>query len=316
MRQPSISIHFKKSYNITDEKMNKKYLINEHVIFDSDANCLFSVSSPSVKVSLHTPASQCLLLLVQNKGEVLNQKFLFENIWGKNGAFVSANALYQNIAIVRKCLKSAGIEQDIVQTIPKIGIKFTGEAVLYEPVLSLANEPEPAPAEVITSEKMDDEPMASLPAPPASAKNEQNPEPITDSAIATDLPAAVTVPKSGRITIKPTYWCLAALVFGALCAMAYLQQKPENSFFSDYKLIGKVNGCTLISSYYNKEVATQAFTDFSKVAGLICANNMYAYLTINRLPEGTTIMLCDQRAENTNAQCLSYIFLDPTNDKN
>jgi DNA-binding winged helix-turn-helix (wHTH) protein len=111
--------------------MTLKYLISDQVIFDSDAHHLISLTSDTVKVTLHTPASQCLLLLLQNQGEVLTQKFLFENIWGKNGAFVSANTLYQNIAIVRKGLKSAGIGDDIVQTIPKTGIKFTGHATLY-----------------------------------------------------------------------------------------------------------------------------------------------------------------------------------------
>lgn len=273
-----------------------KYLINGHVIFDSDATCLFSTDSDAIKVTLHTPASQCLLLLLQNKGEVLSQKFLFEHIWGKNGAFVSANALYQNIAIVRKCLKSAGIEEDVVQTIPKIGVKFIGEAVLYEssPL-----------TEELPQEQINQESVAAL---PLKAK----PEPEQSRVSVPSKPQ--NDPQTRSVKIKSQYYYLAAFVFCILCVAIYWQQKPENSFFTDYRQIGKVNGCTLSSSYYDKEVAIRAFTGFSNLGGVTCTNDKYAYLTINRLPEGTTILMCDQPAENNNAQCISYIYLEPTND--
>lgn len=274
-----------------------KYLINGHVIFDSDATCLFSTDSDAIKVTLHTPASQCLLLLLQNKGEVLSQKFLFEHIWGKNGAFVSANALYQNIAIVRKCLKSAGIEEDVVQTVPKIGVKFIGEAVLYEssPL-----------TEELPQEHMNKEAGPALP-------SEVKPDP--EKIIVPVQPKTENDPQTRSVKIKSQYYYyLAAFVFCILCMAIYSQQRPENSFFTDYRQIGKVNGCTLSSSYYDKEVAILAFTSFSNLGGVTCTNDKYAYLTINRLPEGTTILMCDQPAENNNAQCISYIYLEPTND--
>lgn len=292
--------------------MNMKYLINDHVIFDSDANCLFSTDSEAIKVTLHTPASQCLLLLVQNKGEILSQRFLFEHIWGKNGAFVSANALYQNIAIVRKGLKSAGIEEDIVQTVPKIGIKFTGEVALYEPP------PKPAevkstelasstPADVAVQDSISEEPVA----PSFPVVKPEEPEQIRVPV----LPMASSEPETSRVKIKSRYYFIAALIFCVLSVTIFWQQKSGNSFFADYHLIGKVNGCTLISSYHDKSVATQAFNILSKNGGLTCSENNYAYLTINRLPEGSTIMMCDQPAEKSSAQCINYIFLEATVEK-
>jgi DNA-binding winged helix-turn-helix (wHTH) protein len=292
--------------------MTLKYLISDQVIFDSDAHHLISLTSDTVKVTLHTPASQCLLLLLQNQGEVLTQKFLFENIWGKNGAFVSANTLYQNIAIVRKGLKSAGIGDDIVQTIPKTGIKFTGHATLY-----FAKETDPQemreasppvqslPGEVYSPQNIDVENSATEQNLPASDR-----QPETLSAPDSALPQ-----KTGHQRISPLYFYLTALVFCGLSLMTYLQLKPEGSFFTDYHLIGKVNGCMLTSSYYDKDVAIKEFSALFQHGGITCTDKTYAYITLNRLPEGTALLMCDKPAEKINAQCLSYLYLEKNDDK-
>ena len=86
-----------------------------------------------------------LLLLVQNRGHVVEKEKLMKEVWPD--AFVEEGNLTQNISVLRKVLKDDG--HQYIQTVPRRGYRFVGNVreVIDEPE-QLREEPAPARVEV------------------------------------------------------------------------------------------------------------------------------------------------------------------------
>lgn len=52
----------------------------------------------------------------------------YAEVWENQGLYVTDNTFYQNISLLRKTLRAAGIHDNIIQTVPREGIRFTGTA--------------------------------------------------------------------------------------------------------------------------------------------------------------------------------------------
>ncbi|QKJ85193.1 transcriptional regulator [Paramixta manurensis] len=62
--------------------------------------------------------------LIINQPEIVSQSELIKQGWGDRHAHVSTNAFYQCILTLRRVLKDAGLENDIIRTIPRRGLKI------------------------------------------------------------------------------------------------------------------------------------------------------------------------------------------------
>lgn len=283
-------------------------MINRRVVFDSESRRIFPSDLPEATISLHAPASQCLLLLVQNPGTVLTQKFLFENIWGSNGAFVSVNTLYQNIALVRKGLKSAGIDDEVVNTVSRVGIKFTGEVITIDP----DNSPQEFGTSLSPAINVETEAEDRL---LISQEAISNPPIESDELVREEFTdETLNVKRQRSVSMKWGY-ILAILVFGVLMTGIYIHKSPKLSFFKDYQSIGTIENCKLYSSYFDKGIATRVFQAFYRRNDIDCKLTPFAYLTVNRLPEGDGLLMCDLPVENNKAQCSNILLLEAADDK-
>ncbi|WP_186380299.1 winged helix-turn-helix domain-containing protein, partial [Yersinia mollaretii] len=106
--------------------MHTKFIINGKVCFLSDEHRLEPLGEQGSAISLNVPVSRCLLLLLQRKGSVISQSDFVYEVWESKGQFANANTYFQNIHLLRKALKTSGIEESIIKTVPKEGIRFTG----------------------------------------------------------------------------------------------------------------------------------------------------------------------------------------------
>lgn len=86
----------------------------------------------NVPVSITQKSFEILLFLIENQGIVLKKEDLLDALW--EGNFVEESTLTQHIYMLRKALKRKGDEPNYIETIPKIGYRFTGEVeeVFYE----------------------------------------------------------------------------------------------------------------------------------------------------------------------------------------
>lgn len=268
--------------------MKKVFLINDTLLFEPDLRRLGPLEGyPHRALTLHGPVNACLLLLLEHNNQVLTQRFLFASVWEKQGVIVSTNALYQTIASIRKALKSSGLNENIIKTVPKEGFKSV--------------------AQVRTGER-----DAFIPSQKASPE-----------AALTDVSAekAIAVVCEPATTRKPSFFAspLAYTVAGALfilsCCVLYFTLKGNEPAFENYQHIGKVNECDVFSSWHEKEKSLSMFTQLSKRYPINCNTGGMVWMTLNHAQQGSSVMICDRNPHDTQAQCNS-IFYRQQNDDN
>ena len=111
----------------------KSCMINGEVIFDVNSGELKSLSPPGESSVLNAPTARCLQLLIEKDGSVVSRDDFMEQVWLARGIVVSQNTFYQNISLLRKSLKMAGLTKDIVTTVRRKGFTLTS-GTLIQPV--------------------------------------------------------------------------------------------------------------------------------------------------------------------------------------
>lgn len=264
--------------------MNTVFLINETVLFEPDARRVGSLADyPSHAVILHGPVSECLLQLLEQNEQLLTQRYLFAAVWEKQGAVVTTNALYQTIASIRKALKSAGLEENVIVTIPKAGFKSVARlrvGTLAEFVERNKAIPIPVLADVSTE----------------IAKPEMPPS------------ATPRTPRFWRPAMA--YW-LAGALFLCSCGVLYSVLKPAEPVFSDYHPIGTIDGCEVYSSWHEIEKSQSVWASLSQRFPLTCKTGKLAYMTLNHAQMGISVIICDRAPENREARCESLFYRQP-----
>ncbi|WP_431222650.1 winged helix-turn-helix domain-containing protein [Serratia sp. L9] len=83
-------------------------------------------------VSISSPAARLFSFLIERKGEVIDRDVLLQRVWEDYGLQASNNNLNQCLSTLRRIIKSMGIEKNIIETIPKVGLKIADDAVIEE----------------------------------------------------------------------------------------------------------------------------------------------------------------------------------------
>lgn len=99
------------------------FLLNSTVVFWPERNVLYAKSDETKRITLSNPATRCLLLLIQQQGQVIERDYFFEHVWYINGAQVTNNTFYQNISLLRRAFKELGLNEELIVTVPKVGIR-------------------------------------------------------------------------------------------------------------------------------------------------------------------------------------------------
>jgi hypothetical protein len=201
---------------------------------------------------------------------------LFEQVWQKKGVVVSTNTLYQSIASIRKGLKAVGLEEDIIRTLPKQGFQCNA-TVQSGPLDEFISQPV-APITAVILPVI--EPAAAVP----------------NSVSRHKLGYAIML--SGLITVT---------IIGSLF---YWLNKTSLPLSPEYFSAGNVEKCTLYSSWSGEEYSQEVFNELRLRHPIDCAKKHTAYLTINRLQYGSTLMICNQPLEQEGVKCRAIIFKD------
>lgn len=107
--------------------MSQCFLLGETVLFIPGRNLLMAAEDESTQLALSNPASQCLLLLIQHHGQVVEREHIFQQVWLNNGSQVTNNNFYQNISLLRRAFKELGLNDELIITVPKVGVRLSIE---------------------------------------------------------------------------------------------------------------------------------------------------------------------------------------------
>ncbi|HBO22415.1 MAG TPA: hypothetical protein DD649_05930, partial [Providencia sp.] len=112
------------------------YLINNDVEFIYEKNILRS-RELGVDQVLLVPSSRILKFLIENEGDLISQKELFKVGWGDKIEYVTNNAFYQNILLLRKAFESLNQPNNIIINIPRKGYRLNENIVIDKIVESI-----------------------------------------------------------------------------------------------------------------------------------------------------------------------------------
>lgn len=256
-------------------------IINEMIIFEPDKHRLTSLKDyPERNITLHAPVSACLLLLLQHNHQPVTQKYLFSEVWEKNGAIVSTNAIYQSIALIRKGLRSVGLDEEVIFTLPKIGFKADANVKTLpfdEFIATRSSAQVTAPVEIQAATR-------------SVSKNKRW----------RDIPV--------QYRVLPI---MAIIIF--LISIFYAWQ-PTPSFYTHYSDIGRIHGCQVYSSWSGKEKSTLVFNQFYIRDNITCPQGKAIYMTLNNTQTGTSILICRDKIDSPLAKCKSLFYMENYDD--
>ncbi len=286
--------------------MHNHYIINEAVEFHPATSTLRDLHNPDIVVALNSPAGRCLLLLISRVGTIVTQQEFMDIVWKQSGMRVTSNAYYQNISVLRKGLKRIGLGEDIIVTIPRIGLtlatgtrirKLTSEALME-----------------VSHENVHLVNVNAL-KPEASGND--------FSELAIGKPFVISYAKEGhpqenisindKISIKAVfsrYSLMLAAIITAIAFMGWYASKAKPNFFSDYVSVKTIKGCQILLSpplparSYQKEAQSygERFIDDCQ---------SYPWIYVTKIPHlsRTSVIRCDKPFEHSTS-CISEYFIE------
>lgn len=280
--------------------MHNHYIINEVVDFNPATSTLRSIHHPDVVVTLNSPAGRCLLLLIKKIGTVVTQHEFMEHVWKQSGMTVTPNTYYQNISVLRKGLKRIGLGEEIIVTLPRLGLTLaTGTRIQKQAV------------EMVM--QVSDEGSDVLDVLPLISEGRTDEVMIEKTALAGGETLPVVMPYR-EIGLNTHYLLKYALIFltlmiaiGIIVTHIY---KIKPGYFSEYAPVMSIKGCDVflspaLSERSNEEIARRYGAKFTDD----CQSYPWVYITkIPNLPRASVIR-CDRSIENANA-CISDYFIE------
>lgn len=268
------------------------WIINDNIKFCPEKNLLVSLTRPELSVILTTPASRCLVLLLESSPEVVHQKTFFDKVWGEDGMLVPANTLYQNISIIRRGLRSTGETDDtLVATVPRKGFqieKGVSVARIENDVAESVNAPESVASE----------------APPVTVSKES----IAETAVAQVSAKAPRYQYRRYVSLL-----LMVLSFGVGYFILHLavHDYSKKDFFKDYTINSTENGCHFFSR--NDDIKSIGnFTRYKKIilqTGLDCKKYPWVYFSSSSTAPALSVLICRKPYEQEeDAGCVTLYF--------
>ncbi|WP_313162708.1 transcriptional regulator [Kosakonia cowanii] len=265
------------------------WIINEYIEFRPVLKKLTSLKNPEVSVILTTPASRCLLLLLEASPDIVLQQDFFKKVWEEEGMLVPANTLYQNISIVRRGLRAVGdTDQKLIATIPRKGFQIDdGVRILKQEDIVKADNTIELPAI--------DVPSSDLPEKSAVPEDEDaSPEPVLTSTFQ-PLPGE----DENRIKklLLPLLLILISFVTGFIVTSFIWYRHVEPAFFNTYTLTETDNGCHLHTrnDIHDNNNPYSKYKSLILNTGLSCKSYPWVYFPLSVTSPTLTALACKNK---------------------
>lgn len=268
---------------ISGNRMENRYTLNGRIAFIPQRGDLILTADETKTVSLNMPASRCLLLLIQQEGKTVARETFFEEVWIKHGSRVTSNGFYQNISLLRRAFKELGVDEDMIITVPRVGVRLDAALTVKEA----------QPTEEVKTRTM----------------QAQRAPAAVDEPVSAEV-AAASLPEKKRLRPRCSLlWGLAALLsclMGGLIAWqsefeSYLQTySPVNARFSQQ--------CHFFAN--NDVVDHIRHVNFINRSKFACEEYSWIYLTLYPGQARVSVISCRQKfSQWRDNQCLTKYYI-------
>jgi DNA-binding winged helix-turn-helix (wHTH) protein len=289
--------------------MHSYYILNGRVEFHPATGTLRSLDDSTSHIELNSPASRCLLLLIKRKGTVVGQQEMMNEVWHKSGSHVTPNTYYQNISILRRGFKSVGISEEVVITVPRVGVTLSASVTIdyresTTPALFQQEE------ELYTTQSPERKDDLLLQFVNINTSSEENFASRPQTEIEPPV-SNLSIP-GNRNNVRNILYA-AGVILIILAAWGATQFNDSvNIQDYEYTKIGDIGHCkiyydTISGSLVSKEEVIQWANRFSQD----CVKHPYLYISLYKILPRASVIRCDTEiiAEN---ECISEYFIEGT----
>lgn len=277
--------------------MKGNFIIDDKVMFIPDENKLSPLGARGPEVILNVPVSRFLFLLLKKDGSIALQDEILQEVWEKQGQQVTLNTLYQNVSLLRKALKKAGVINSSVRTHPKVGFSFRGKIQLIE-VDSVSS---PEMNQPVIPSIGSEVPFVDLAAPKAE-KLLQETKPETT----TDKPNGYPVGRLKNIIFLALF--LVTVVIAAIIITMY--RSSNDNFSASHEVVARINQCSLFVDKGNRKSDLTHIIKYLKDKGVTCSQKEFLYLTSNMQQDALLLFTCTTGSEE-HLKCVTSIKIPP-----
>lgn len=274
--------------------MSRKIIINSVVDFEPEKK---RISGKKGTSSLSASAVLCFELLIDNVGDLVTHDQFYDYAWRRYGMEPTPTSLYQNISALRKSLSKAGLQQNIIRTMPRRGF-------LLSPLTQIdRTEPERIVVDDVSAKEMNREDI------------KEKDDFINCNVVAEMEPAKPVLPLKSESHVvmcrnSKMGWmiaCLSGMVIGVITYYMDVNMHVA-PVFSERPVYYK--GCVIYSNNKNDFEGDEMFRLVDDL-NLRCENNRYAYLTSYRFSDRVSLVICrNPLKDKTPSECHSLYYIE------
>lgn len=264
-------------------KSNKKLIINDTLVYLPEEHRLIPLGVRGKETVLNVPASRCLQLLLKQPGITVSQGEFFSEVWEKNGQYVTANTLYQNISLLRKGMREAGLAKNVIRTIPKIGVVYSGTVEVLEEENEEVFQEDSGTQAIATHE-------------------------VTPTATATPVPSSTSFNRK-----KLLRYGLYTVFIIIMVILLTSNTSQSQQFFNTHNRVAHINQCSVYIDRSDLATNVEGYKQFLTASNVVCHPDEFVYVT--RLPanQSTLVLFCDTTAQG-DLRCSSRFKIDNKHD--
>lgn len=268
------------------------WIINDNIQFNPGTNKLVSLRSQDLSVTLTTPASRCLTLLLESYPDLVTQKSFFSSVWEEEGMLVPANTLYQNISIIRRGLRTTGeTDELLVTTVPRKGFQIESRVKIQKLTTNID----------IYENQKNDLFQSEQHLPSVSRK------PDTDTRQTKSKEEKKSFFQFNSYLLMPVFFILGIL----LLQFPWWFESNGKNYFENYKIYKNENGCHFFSKNDDiKKIGN--FTRFKTMiiqTGLDCKKYPWIYFPSFSAAPALSAFVCKEPYNSpTPNECITLYF--------
>lgn len=286
--------------------MHNHYIINEAVEFHPATSTLRDLHNPDVMVALNSPAGRCLLLLISRVGTIVTQQEFMDIVWKQSGMRVTSNAYYQNISVLRKGLKRIGLGEDIIVTIPRIGLTLASGTRIRKLTTEALVEINHENANFIDVNTLT----------PEEPKNESSGLTVGESleiSLAKEVHPQESVSSNEIKSLAKSlsqYALSLVVVITIIIFMVWYAAKEKPNFFSDYISVKSIKDCKI---FLSQPLPASSYQEHAQgyAERFIDDCQSYPWIYVTRIPHlsRTSVIRCEKTFDHP-TNCISEYFIE------